>query len=361
MRCAEGRAEDRDEVPGEATTGQDSDVDEAALRDLLDDVRSGIVDPDDAVAILRRLPFADLGFARVDHHRAIRSGLPEAVYGPGKTAEHCVAIVGELLDAGTRPVLLTRVDEAQSAAVLAAHPSGRRAGNTIVWNPLDADRPERVLVVTAGTSDLPVADECAAVLDAHGDRPRLASPTSASPACIGCSCTPTSSAGADVVVVVAGMEGALASLVGGLTPAPVIAVPTSVGYGAGFEGVTALLGDARVVRRGRHRRRHRQRVRRGVRRTATVHGARPIAIDAHVTNVAWFHCFSGIAGDMALGQPRRRGRRPRRGARALQPHPRRWLEARGRSGACAAASARRRSSCTPRRAASCARRGTSPG
>ena len=73
------------ELPLVATTGQDSDVDEAALRDLLDDVRSGIVDPDEAVAMLRRLPFADLGFARVDHHRAIRSGLPEAIYGPGKT------------------------------------------------------------------------------------------------------------------------------------------------------------------------------------------------------------------------------------------------------------------------------------
>jgi len=215
-------------------------VDEALLRDLLDDVRAGIVDPDEAVSILRRLPFADLGFARVDHHRSIRSGLPEAIYGPGKTPEQCVAIVGELLSARTRPVLLTRVDDAQAAAALAAHPSGRRSAGTIVWNPLDAERVEQVLVITAGTSDLPVADECAAVLDAYGvNAIRI---TDAGVAGVHRLLVHAAELGrADAVVVVAGMEGALASLVGGLTPAPVIAVPTSVGYGAGFQGITALL------------------------------------------------------------------------------------------------------------------------
>ncbi|HTN80379.1 MAG TPA: nickel pincer cofactor biosynthesis protein LarB [Acidimicrobiales bacterium] len=215
-------------------------MDEALLRDLLDDVRAGIVDPDEAVAILRRLPFADLGFARVDHHRSIRSGLPEAIYGPGKTPEQCVAIVGELLSAGTRPVLLTRVDDAQADAALDAHPSGRRSAGTIVWNPIEAERVERVLVITAGTSDLPVADECAAVLDAYGvDAIRI---TDAGVAGVHRLLVHAEELGrADVVVVIAGMEGALASLVGGLTPAPVIAVPTSVGYGAGFQGITALL------------------------------------------------------------------------------------------------------------------------
>ena len=236
MRCARLDAE----LPLVATTGQDSDVDEAALRDLLDDVRSGIVDPDEAVAMLRRLPFADLGFARVDHHRAIRSGLPEAIYGPGKTPDQCVAIVGELLAAGTRPVLLTRVDDDQAGAALDAHPTGRRSGNTIVWNPLTADRREQVLVITARTSDLPVADECAAVLDAHGVAATRI--TDAGVAGVHRLLVHTEELSrADVVVVVAGMEGALASLVGGLTPAPVIAVPTSVGYGASFQGITALL------------------------------------------------------------------------------------------------------------------------
>jgi NCAIR mutase (PurE)-related protein len=215
-------------------------VNEADLRDLLDDVRSGIVDPDEAVAMLRRLPFADLGFARVDHHRSIRSGMPEAIYGPGKTPDQCVAIVGELLAGGARPVVLTRGGDDQIAAVLAAHPSGQRNGATIVWKPRARDRPERVLVITAGTSDLPVADECAVILEAHGLAPQRI--TDAGVAGVHRLLVHGEDLGrADVVVVVAGMEGALASLVGGLTHAPVIAVPSSVGYGAGFQGITALL------------------------------------------------------------------------------------------------------------------------
>lgn len=219
-------------------------MDEAALRGLLDDLRDGRVDADDVVARLRRLPFADLGFARVDHHRALRQGMAETVYGPGKTPDQCVAIVAELLraEAGL-PVLLTRADEAQVDAVLAAHPNARLSGGrpaTVVWRPAP-ERDERVLVVTAGTADLPVADECLAVLTAHGFRPqRLAD--------VGVAgihrllAAADELAAADAVVAVAGMEGALASVVGGLTAAPVVAVPTSTGYGAGLEGVTALLG-----------------------------------------------------------------------------------------------------------------------
>ncbi len=142
-------------------------MDEAALQRLLADVRSGAVHPDDAVAELRRLPFADLGFARVDHHRALRQGRPEAVYGPGKAPEHAAAIVGELLDAGASPVVLTRATAAQAEAALAANPGGEQHGTTLVWHPA-APRPERVVVCTAGTADLPVAEECVAVLEAHG-------------------------------------------------------------------------------------------------------------------------------------------------------------------------------------------------
>lgn len=220
-------------------------MDAASLRQMLDDVAAGRVHPDDAVSQLRRLPFADLGHARVDHHRAMRQGLAEAVYGPGKTPDQCATIVAELLSVGDRPILLTRVDEAQASAALAANPAGDRVGDTIIWRaaPLrtgpDGDRFE-VVVATAGTADLSVADECAAVLAAHG---------------VGASrLTDVGVAGvhrllqsvdvlaeADVVIVAAGMEGALASLVGGITGAPVIAIPTSVGYGAAFEGVTALL------------------------------------------------------------------------------------------------------------------------
>jgi NCAIR mutase (PurE)-related protein len=215
-------------------------MDEATLARLLDDVRSGAVEPDEAVARLRRLPFADLGIARVDHHRNLRQGLPEAVYGPGKAVDHVVAIVGELLAAGTGPVLVTRASDEQADAALAAHPGGERHGRTLVWRPAPPREHGSVVVAAAGTADLPVADECAAVLAAHGvEAARL---------------TDVGVAGvhrllghvdelatAEAVVVVAGMEGALASIVGGMTPAPVVAVPTSVGYGSSLEGVTALL------------------------------------------------------------------------------------------------------------------------
>jgi pyridinium-3,5-biscarboxylic acid mononucleotide synthase len=214
-------------------------VDEAALQRLLDDVRTGDVHPDDALALLRRLPFADLGFARVDHHRALRQGLPEAVYGPGKTPGQTAAIVTELLAADASPVVLTRANDEQAAAALAANPDGQRHGTTVVWSPA-APRSERVVVCTAGTADLPVAEECVAVLEAHGIEPiRL---TDAGVAGVHRLLADVDLlADADIVIVIAGMEGALASLVGGLTPAPVVAVPTSVGYGAGLEGVTALL------------------------------------------------------------------------------------------------------------------------
>jgi len=217
-------------------------VDEAAVRRLLDDVRSGALSADDAVARLRRLPFADLGFAKVDHHRALRQGLPEAVYAPGKSPEQCAAIVAELLTGdggGSGPVLLTRADEEQAAAALARNPGAVRTGSTLAWRSR-LPRPGRVVVLTAGTSDLPVADECVATLTAHGLRPSL-NPDVGVAGVHRLLATADELAAADAVVVVAGMEGALASLVGGITGAPVVAVPTSTGYGAALEGVTALL------------------------------------------------------------------------------------------------------------------------
>ena len=214
-------------------------MDEGTVRRLLDAVRAGELSADDALAELRRLPFADLGFARVDHHRALRQGRAETVYGPGKTPEQCAAIVTELLREGDSPVLLTRATPEQIDAALAAGPDATVRGTTVIWRPA-APRPERVVVTVAGTADLPVAEECVATLWAHGIDPQQL--------------TDVGVAGvhrllaaaddvidADAVVVIAGMEGALASLVGGLTPAPVVAVPTSTGYGAALEGVTALL------------------------------------------------------------------------------------------------------------------------
>ena len=215
-------------------------MDEEALRRLLDGVRSGEVPADDAVAALRRLPWADLGFARVDHHRALRQGVPEAVYAPGKTAEQCAAIVSELLSQPGGPVVLTRADKEQVAAVTATSPGATVTGTTVTWRPA-APKGADVVVISAGTADQHVADECGATLTALGHPPvrvrdvgvagihRLLAEVD-------------TIAGADVVIVVAGMEGALASVVGGIATGPVVAVPTSTGYGAGFEGVTALLG-----------------------------------------------------------------------------------------------------------------------
>ncbi len=216
-------------------------MDELSLRHLLDDVRDGTLSADEAVARLRRLPFADLGFAKVDHHRALRQGLAEAVYAPGKSPEHCAAIVAELLsEPGSSPVLLTRADEAQAAAALERNPEGRQDGRTLAWRP-SAERPGRVLVVTAGTSDLPVANECVATLSAHGFRPQLLADCGVA-GVHRLLATADELGAADAVVVVAGMEGALPSVVGGIAACPVVAVPTSVGYGSSFEGITALLG-----------------------------------------------------------------------------------------------------------------------
>ena len=214
-------------------------MNEKELRELLEQVKAGNIGPDDALNSLRRLPFADLGHTRVDHHRSLRTGSPEAIYGPNKSPEHCVSIVSELLDNSTGPVLLTRATVEQIDAVLQAHRDATVVGSTVIWRsatPRDAD----VVVACAGTADLPVADEACAVLGAYGvEATRL---------------NDVGVAGlhrllaeldtlldADVIITIAGMEGALATAIGGLSSAPVIAVPTSVGYGAALEGVTALL------------------------------------------------------------------------------------------------------------------------
>jgi NCAIR mutase (PurE)-related protein len=215
-------------------------MDEVSLRELIDQVRDGTVDPDAAVARLARLPFADVGDALVDHHRAIRQGMPEAVYGPGKTIEHCVTIVGELLEHGTGPVLLTRADEGQRAACLDAHGPADEASRSMLWRMSAPTRVSNVVVITAGTSDLAVAHEARLTLRAHGFDPSLISDVGVS-GLHRLLARLDDVTRADAVIVVAGMEGALASVIGGLTSAPVVAVPTSVGYGAGLEGVTALL------------------------------------------------------------------------------------------------------------------------
>ncbi len=219
-------------------------MDEASLRDLIEQIQSGEVSADDAVAALRRLPFHDIGgdaHARIDHHRALRQGLPEAIYGPGKSPEQCVAIVAELLTNGTGPVVLTRVSAEQRAALADAHPDSAELGGVLAWRTADSASNRTVAVVSAGTADTPVADECQATLQAYGATvDRISDVGVAGLHRLLAELDRINEA--DVVIVVAGMEGALASVLGGLAARPVIAVPTSVGYGAGLEGVTALLG-----------------------------------------------------------------------------------------------------------------------
>ena len=185
---------------------------------------------------------------RVDHDRQQRTGVAEAVYAPGKSPRQCAVAVAELLaGSGTGPVLLTRADATQADAALADNPGGAVTATsdastglrTLVWRQ-QPPRAGTALVLTAGTSDLPVAREAATVLEAYGVATSLV-------ADVGVAglhrvlAQQEALAAADVVLVVAGMEGALASVAAGLTRAPVIGVPTSTGYGAGFEGVTALL------------------------------------------------------------------------------------------------------------------------
>jgi NCAIR mutase (PurE)-related protein len=173
----------------------------------------------------------------------------EAVYGPGKTPSQCAGIVSELLGEGSGPVLLTRASRAQAAAALDRSPGGEQLplvaeeGDdrlvTVYWRPADP-RPARILVCTAGTADQVARDECVATLRAYGFVPDVLSDCGVAGVHRLLASFDTL-VDADAVIVIAGMEGALASLVGGLTPAPVVAVPTSAGYGAALEGVTALL------------------------------------------------------------------------------------------------------------------------
>ena len=216
------------------------------LGTILADVAAGRLAPDAALDRLRRLPFEDLTFARVDHHRGLRQGHPEVVFCEGKTPEQVVAIC-ERLAAMSGGFLGTRCGETHAAAV-------RRTFPDAIWSPvartvhrLPQDRHEAtpdagtILVVSAGTSDLPVAEEAAVVAEVFGHRvERLVDVGVAGIHRLFASSDRLHQA--DVIIVVAGMEGALPSVVGGLVAVPVIAVPTSVGYGASFGGLAALLG-----------------------------------------------------------------------------------------------------------------------
>ena len=217
------------------------------LRQLLDDVRSGTLTPESAhqqlLQYLRHFPYENVDFARIDHHRAVRQGFPEVVYGPGKTPEQIATIAERIVGAGHN-LLVTRTGvEAfnvvrQRLPTASFHEQARTI--TVRSTPLPEGR-GTILVVAAGTADLPVAEEAVVSAEIMGNRvERLYDVGVAGLHRLLAEQTRLSSA--HVVIVVAGMEGALPSVVGGLVDVPVIAVPTSVGYGASFGGITALLG-----------------------------------------------------------------------------------------------------------------------
>jgi pyridinium-3,5-biscarboxylic acid mononucleotide synthase len=216
------------------------------IRGLLHDVRDGRVSPEVALESLKDLPFSDLGFARLDHHRELRQGAVEFVYAPGKTVEHVEAIVVRLLDANEGSVLVTRATPEQAACVAAL---ARNRGLTILTRPeaglvaLPRAVPEprgRLLILAAGTADLPVAREAELVARLLGAGTHLVVDVGVAGVHRLLAELPAIRE-ADVIVAVAGMEGALPSVVGGLASVPVIACPTSVGYGASFGGLAALL------------------------------------------------------------------------------------------------------------------------
>lgn len=216
------------------------------LARLLEGVAGGDVSVDEGLEALRRLPFADLGFARVDHHRWLRQGQLEFVYGPGKTAAQLEAIVASLLDEGEASVVVTRLGEDEAAPLLALAATRALPAD---WRPATGLLALRrfvpvargdLLVLTAGTADLPVAEEAELIGRLLGARTRLIADVGVAGLHRLVAELPALGE-ADAVIVVAGMEGALASVVGGLAAVPVIACPTSVGYGANLGGLTALL------------------------------------------------------------------------------------------------------------------------
>ena len=214
-----------------------------SIRKLFVQVRAGRVSPDEAVQRLRHLPFEDLGFAKVDHHRALRAGMPEVIFGQGKTPAQLAEIFSRLAQHDGN-ILATRATEEQFAAV---KKKVRRADYRELARAIVLLRDEKkygkgmIAVVSAGTSDIPVAEEAVVTAESMGNDVEHVYDVGVA-GIHRLLANRSTLARARVVIVCAGMEGALPSVVGGLVGVPVIAVPTSVGYGAAFKGVAALLG-----------------------------------------------------------------------------------------------------------------------
>lgn len=218
-------------------------MDRDRLTKTLEAVRGGSLAVSDALRLLESLPYEDLGDLRLDHHRELRTGAAEAIFGASKTADQIHRAVEGLARTGVT-VLVTRVDPEVGEALASTWSEGRWHARARIFHLCGATQSEprgRVVVVCAGTTDLPVAEEALVTARANGAAVELISDVGVAGLHRLLAVRETLAA-ADVVIVVAGMEGALASAVGGLVPGAVIAVPTSIGYGAAFGGVAALLG-----------------------------------------------------------------------------------------------------------------------
>ncbi len=213
------------------------------LRQLLEKVKSGNIDVNEALDQLKFLPYEDIGFAKLDHHRALRRGFAEVILCKGKTADQ-VAGIAKRMAASTGTTLATKASPEIFDAVRQVAPGARYhqlAGLIVIGDPPPVVAEEYILVVTAGTGDIPVAEEAAVTAETMGSRVDRAYDVGVAGLHRLLDCK-DKLLGANVVVAVAGMEGALASVVSGMVDSPVIAVPTSVGYGASFQGLAALLG-----------------------------------------------------------------------------------------------------------------------
>ncbi len=217
-------------------------MNQTELRELLEQVAQGRITVEAAALALRQAPYRDLGYAKTDGHRGIRQGAAEVIYGPGKTHDQIAGITAELLAQGEKTLLITRLEPEKAARVqekvpLNYSPQGRIAVAGVMPEPTASGR---ILVVTGGTSDIPVAEEAAITAQALGNPVERLYDVGVAGLHRLLSHLDTLMS-ARVIIAIAGMEGALASVVGGLVDCPVIAVPTSVGYGASFGGVSALL------------------------------------------------------------------------------------------------------------------------
>ena len=213
-----------------------------SVKTILEQVQAGEMSVDAALLQLKTEPFVDIGYAKVDMHRKVRQGVAEVIYGAGKTPQQIIGIVQTMKDRGQDRVLITRLDAEAAAVVNAAHPLEyhEQAKVAVIGGMPQADGIGRIVVATGGTSDIPVAEEAALTAEVLGNQVvRLYDVGVAGLHRLLASIEDIM--GATVIIAIAGMEGALASVIGGLVSCPVIAVPTSVGYGANFQGMSALL------------------------------------------------------------------------------------------------------------------------